>query len=191
MELEVNSEVMMQTEPHNTTMENLKDALVDLYLKVKVRSSEEIENYNSSQMQVEKRELEDTSGIVLIEYIRQNVEILLNIKSDQDENSVSEHEKSLAYPEFFSQASSIMSHHSKLNTEGYEKIIQKLEGDVRNHIRSEQQLKIYAENLLEKVDNTKEKLTKAKSIIKKLEHDILSQKDLKATMLQHEENALK
>ena len=32
---------------------------------------------------------------------------------------------------------------NKLNTEGYEKIIQKLEADIRNHIRSEQQLKLY------------------------------------------------
>lgn len=37
----------VEIEPHNTSMENLREALVDLYLKVKVRSSEDIENYNS------------------------------------------------------------------------------------------------------------------------------------------------
>ena len=73
---------------------------------------------------------------------KSNVEILLNIKSEEDD-SYSQQEKSLAYPEFFSQASSIFSHKSKVNTEGYEKVIQKLEADVRNHIRSEQQLKLY------------------------------------------------
>ena len=40
----------VRTEPHNTSMENLREALVDLYLKVKVRSSEEIEQYNTEQM---------------------------------------------------------------------------------------------------------------------------------------------
>ena len=34
----------------------------------------------------------DTGGIVLVEYIRSNVEILLNIKSEYD-NSVSDREK--------------------------------------------------------------------------------------------------
>ena len=89
-------------------LEELKEALVDLYLKVKVRSSEEIEQYNSEQMRDEKNELKDTSGITLVEYIRSNVEILLNIKSD-DGDSFTDQNKSLAYPEFFSRASSIMS----------------------------------------------------------------------------------
>ena len=35
-------------------IENLREALVDLYLKVKVRSSEEIEDYTSDQMRKEK-----------------------------------------------------------------------------------------------------------------------------------------
>lgn len=131
----------MQDE-NKESVEELRDALVDLFLKVKVRSSEEIENYNSDQMRIEKKELEDTPGIALVEYIKSNVEILLNIKSE-DGDSFEQMDKSLAYPEFFSQASSILSGRSKMNTAGYEKIIQKLEADVRNHIRSEQQLKIY------------------------------------------------
>lgn len=90
------------------SLEELKDALVDLYLKVKVRSSEEIEQYNSDQMRVEKSELKETTGLTLVEYIRSNVEILLNIKSE-DGDSFSDRNKSLAYPEFFSRASSIMS----------------------------------------------------------------------------------
>jgi len=132
----------MADEVLNTSMENLRDALIDLYLKVKVRSAEDIEQYNSEQMRREKKELEDTSGVVLVEYIRSNVEILLNIKSEGD-NTTEEQDKSLAYPEFFSQASSIFSKNTKINTERYEKMIQKLEGDIRNHIRSEQQLKLY------------------------------------------------
>ena len=123
------------------TLETLKDALIDLFLKVKVRSSEDIEKYNSTQMKEEKKELEGTKGLELVDFIKSNVEILLNIKSEED--SFSENNKSLCYPEFFSQASSILSNKSKMNTEGYEKIIRKLEEDVRNLIRSEQQLKVY------------------------------------------------
>ena len=149
------------------------------------------------------KELEDTSGIVLVEYIRSNVEILLNIKSEGD--SFSEQEKSLAYPEFFSHASSILSKNSKVNTEGYEKMIQKLEGDIRNHIRSEQQLKLYCENLLEKLDmkkeefaelrkKTKDKLLQVKKDKKRME-ELLSVKEkdiigLKTDILQFEEKML-
>lgn len=131
------------------TLETLIEALVDLYLKVKVRSSEDIEKYNSTQMEMEKKELKGTTGHSLVDLIRSNVEILLNIKSEDE--SFSENEKSLAYPDFFSQASSILSSKSKMNTEGYEKIIRRLESDVRNLIRSEQQLKVYWEGLTDKL----------------------------------------
>lgn len=184
---------------------NLHDALIDLYLKVKVRSSEEIEQYNTGLMLEEKKELEDTSGIVLIEYIRSNVEILLNIKSEGGQTETN-HNKSLNYPEFFSHASSILSQNSKANnTQGYEKVIRKLEKDVRDHIRSEQQLKLYCESLAEKLEVTrhdytefrkkhKEKLQQLKLDKKRLEELVaLKERELievKTTILQHEENAL-
>lgn len=133
-------------------VEELKEALVDLYLKVKVRSSDDIENYNSDQNRKEKQELEGTKGLSLIENIRDNVEMLLNIKSEESENDT-EGERSLAYPDFFSRASSILSAKNTMR-EGndYEKIIQKLEADVRGYIRSEHQLKLYCESLVEKLD---------------------------------------
>lgn len=90
------------------TVEEVREALIDLYLKVKVRSSEEIEQYNSDQMRQEKDELKETTGITLIEYIRSNVEILLNIKSD-DGDSFTDPNKSLVCASIFSKASSIMS----------------------------------------------------------------------------------
>lgn len=136
-------------EDKKETLEILREALVDLYLKVKVRSSEDIEKYDSSQMDDEKKELKDTPGLTLVDLVKSNVEILLNIKSDEE--SFSENEKSLAYPDFFSQASSIMSSKSKMDTEGYEKIIRKLESDVRNLIRSEQQMKVYCEGLSDRL----------------------------------------
>jgi hypothetical protein len=99
-------------EEAHETMEELKEALADLFLKVKVRSSEEIDQYTSEQMRKEKDELNGITGMTLIEDIKCNVEILLNIKSE--EGSVSEsQEKSLCYPNFFSGASSIMSWYAK------------------------------------------------------------------------------
>ena len=129
-------------EKETETLESVRESLIDLFLKVKVRSSEDIELYSSEQMRKEKEELKNISGIKLIELVKSNVEILLNINSEEDSFS-SESEKSLCYPEFFSHASSILTSKSKINTEGYEKIIRKLEEDVRNLIRSEHQLKIY------------------------------------------------
>lgn len=133
----------------------------------------------------------------MVEYIRSNVEILLNIKSDYEGSVESEREKSLGYPDFFSQASSILSKDSKpkLNNEGYEKMIQKLESDIRNHIRAEQQLKLYCENLAEKLEHKKSKSAETKKHFKRVEELLkLKEKEiieLKTTILQHEEEVLK
>ena len=101
---------------------------------------------------------------------------------------------SLAYPDFFSQASSIVSKNTKLNTEGYEKMIQKLEGDIRNHIRSEQQLKLYCENLLEKIEQKKTRYQDVKKSNKKLEENLNTKEkemiELKTQILHYEEKAL-
>jgi len=49
-----------------------------------------------------------------------------------------------------------------MGDESYEKLIQKLEADVRNHIRSEQQLKLYCENLLDKLESKKAEIAELK-----------------------------
>lgn len=58
----------------------IQEALIDLYLNVKVRSKDEINDYNSEDLTRERENLYSTSPIDLINYIQTSVEILMNIK---------------------------------------------------------------------------------------------------------------
>ena len=58
----------------------IQEALIDLYLNVKVRSKDEINNYDESDLVKERENLYMTSPIDLITYIQTSVEILMNIK---------------------------------------------------------------------------------------------------------------
>ena len=64
----------------NDTLKVIQEALIDLYLNVKVRSKEEINNYNEDDLIKERENLYITSPIDLINYIQTSVEILMNIK---------------------------------------------------------------------------------------------------------------
>ena len=58
----------------------LAEAIIDLYLNVKIRSSEEIQNYNEETLQKERDKLKDVDSFIILDYIRTSVEILLNMK---------------------------------------------------------------------------------------------------------------
>ena len=66
-------------------MENhatLKEALLELYLSVKIRSDDEIDNYTEEQFKVEKAQMRQVDGFTLIDYIKSSIEILMNMKID-------------------------------------------------------------------------------------------------------------
>lgn len=58
----------------------IQEALIDLYLNVKVRSKDEINDYDDEDLTKERENLYMTSPIDLINYIQTSVEILMNIK---------------------------------------------------------------------------------------------------------------
>jgi len=58
----------------------IQEALIDLYLNVKVRSKEEINGYEEEDLLKERDNLYLTSPLDLINYIQTSVEILMNIK---------------------------------------------------------------------------------------------------------------
>ena len=58
----------------------IQEALIDLYLNVKVRSKEEINDYEEDDLLKERDNLYLTSPLDLINYIQTSVEILMNIK---------------------------------------------------------------------------------------------------------------
>lgn len=58
-------------------LKNYKDlriAILELYLQVKIRNDEEIEEYNEAQYKLEKVELDEKSGFELVEMIKQCIE---------------------------------------------------------------------------------------------------------------------
>ena len=64
-------------------MENystLKEALLELYLSVKIRSDDEIDNYTEEQFKEEKKQMREVDGFTLIDYIKSSIEILMNMK---------------------------------------------------------------------------------------------------------------
>ena len=79
----------------NTTFEELKmvhedtiNSLIDLYLGVKIRKNDEIMNYNNNLLRNERDELlnENHSAITLIDYIKNSIEILINLKNEEYAN---------------------------------------------------------------------------------------------------------
>ena len=68
------------------TYEALKEGVLELYLSVKIRSDEEIDNYNENVFLEEKRQMKDVDGYTLIDHIKSAIEVLMNMKvEEQDE----------------------------------------------------------------------------------------------------------
>ena len=63
---------------------SLREAVLELYLSVKIRSDEEIDDYNKELFEKEKKELIDCDGYKLVDQIKSSIEMLMNMKMDDD-----------------------------------------------------------------------------------------------------------
>jgi chromosome segregation ATPase len=138
----------------------LKEAIIELYLDVKVRTNEEyLSNYNQEKYEEEKGQLMGLSPLVLLGYIRSSFEVLTSIKEEVSTSKVSSVDKS------------------------YEELVQELEKEAREHIRIEQQLRLYIETLQNKIEEVetknKELDMKVVSLEEKLKLLMISIKELK------------
>lgn len=230
------------------SIEGVKEAIVDLYLAIKIRSTEELDQINEDNLKTEKKKLLRTCDCFqLLEYIRSSIEIIMNLKiEDLEKNDqkktpqsynnygTSRHgqdtEMSLSKISVASknlilqsmkdaliymienketadnvdalQAESASKHGSSLKKSRgvkgpplvYEKIIQKLESDIRGHIRLEHEMKIhmdYLEGKVEKLQKDQEQLNsekqrmeqKMENLHKKMK-EIEEDRDLKDAQLQ-------
>lgn len=69
--------------------DNLRLAVMELYLSVKIRSDEEIDAYGKDQFNAEKKELGDICAYELIDNIKTSIEVLMNMKMEgTDEDNV-------------------------------------------------------------------------------------------------------
>lgn len=139
----------------------LRDAIVDLYLDVKIRSSDEIDNYGTNQFQKERDKLNSLSLATIVEYIKASIEILMNMKLDESEPKDTTKYKPSSRPYFKKDDKPVFDDSSNITDyeppKEYEKVIQKLEADVRNHIRVEQQLKLHIETVHNKMEELETK----------------------------------
>jgi len=92
------------------------DSLIDLYLNVKVRTPEEIDNCTKEQLEEERQALQSISPVLLIGYIKSSFEILLSLKEEEQD------EKQREIPTMGSE-------------EGYDEQLRKLESESRMHIQ--------------------------------------------------------
>ena len=70
---------------------NIKEAIIDLYLAIKIRSTDELDQINDDGLKDEKTKLmESVDCFQILEYIRSSIEIIMNLKIDdleKNENS--------------------------------------------------------------------------------------------------------
>jgi len=64
------------------TVQALRQALLELYLSVKIRSDDEIDNYNEAMYIKEKEQMREVDGFTLVDHVKQSIEILMNMKMD-------------------------------------------------------------------------------------------------------------
>ena len=68
--------------------DGVKEAIVDLYLAIKIRSTEELDQINESNLKNEKKKLLRTCDCFqILEYIRSSIEIIMNLKIEDLEKN--------------------------------------------------------------------------------------------------------
>lgn len=68
--------------------EQVKEAIIDLYLNVKIRNPEE--SMMSDELEEDKERLRTHDEITILDYIRSSVEILMNLKIEEHEEEIEE-----------------------------------------------------------------------------------------------------
>ena len=167
---------------------NIKEAIIDLYLAIKIRSTDELDQINDDGLKDEKTKLmESVDCFQILEYIRSSIEIIMNLKIDDLEKNENSKRKdgqsglpseqvtsrgqetdvdgiSVESKNLIQQSMKEALLHmvkttkaTKMTAKGeppkeYEKIIQKLEADIRGHIRLEHEMKIHMDYLEAKVE---------------------------------------
>ena len=62
----------------------LHEAIIDLYLQVKVRSNDEIDRFGQEQFKKERERLCKFDSLTVLDYIKTSIEILMQIKGEDN-----------------------------------------------------------------------------------------------------------
>ena len=110
-------------------IKEIKKQLIDLYLSVKVRKSEEIEQLTSEDVDRERQNLKHLSLISIMNYIQNSIDILVDLRANEKYEEKLEKEESK--DNYINKEDPKDANGLKL----YEGMLIKLEGDLRSHIR--------------------------------------------------------
>ena len=84
--IDVERESSMMDEDSNPR--NIKEAIIDLYLAIKIRSTEELDQINDGNLMEEKAKLARSADCFqILEYIRSSIEIIMNLKIEDLEKN--------------------------------------------------------------------------------------------------------
>lgn len=113
--------------------ESIHQSIVDLYMQVKIRTQDEvsslfkqIENFNKDKEGFEKDKLLKTSPLLLLDYIRSSIEIIISLKV-QEQLELNKVKSS-------TELNGLSTNDDETPNE-YEKLLRQLEGEIRNHIK--------------------------------------------------------
>lgn len=129
----------------------LHEAIIDLYLQVKVRSNDEIDRFSQDQLKKERERLLKFDSLTVLDYIKTSIEILMQIKGEGADSSKNNDALAAFGLENVAYSSNINQNKDKLNDTGLsstfksidlppkeaELQMQQYEEDIRNHIKVE------------------------------------------------------
>ena len=110
-------------------IKEIKNQLIDLYLSVKVRKQEDIDNLTEDNVKTERKNLQNINFKDLINYIQNSIDVLVEIRANEKyEEKLEEDESKNRY----------VNSEDPKDANGlklYEDMLIKAEGDLRAHIR--------------------------------------------------------
>ena len=119
--------------------EKLKNSIIELYQSVKIRKDSETKKIDKDFLEQEKSSVQSISSLSLIDYIKVNLNLLINLKVNDRLSKLKTN------PSEF-----ISLYGSDIPANDFEKLLRRYEADIRNYIRMVNILKIHIEELNQK-----------------------------------------
>ena len=120
-------------------IDDLKNSIIDLYQNIKIRKQSDAKLIDKAFLEQEKKSLSSISSLLLIDYIKIHLNLLIDIKVNEKISQIKDN------PINF-----IHLYGSDIPANDYEKLLRRYEGDIRNYIKLVNMLKIHIDELNEK-----------------------------------------
>ena len=119
--------------------DDLKKSIIELYQIVKIRKESEAKIIDKEFLEKEKISLNSISPIVLIDYIKSHLNLLIDNKVKEKMSKLKRNP--IEYISYYG---------SDIPVNDYEKLLRRYEGDIRNYIRMVNILKIHIDELCQR-----------------------------------------